>query len=274
MAFGCLGLWWIQWQCHLRMLWPLFIWNRLAWAEAETKPQVPVYLQGHCPSNNGLWESAMRSTFYFRSGYSFPKCAAARRAWIQIQLDLRNVQDLWCFQALLHSSPDGKSQTRLCHDQHQALPPAQPGPEDVTQLRLDALCLNQSNPCRNAPSLLWIDGQSSWSCLSEIKIRIKLAFCPSWELLLWCLISWVVSLPMVGGLELDKVLPVQTILWLWDLIRKCDMERDPYQWDSEHVNSAPCAETSPHLLSAAELFHRISHHSCLRICSHFDTSAC
>lgn len=75
----------------------------------------------------------MRSTFYFRSGYSFPKCAAARRAWIQIQLDLRNVQDLWCFQALLHSSPDGKSQPRLCHDQHQALPPAQPGPEDVTQ---------------------------------------------------------------------------------------------------------------------------------------------
>lgn len=138
-------------------------------------------------------------------------------------------------------------------------------------IRLNALCLNQSSPCRNAPRLLWNDEQSSWSCLSEIKIRIKLAFCPSWELLLWCLIPWVVSLPMVGGLELDKVLPVQTILWLWDLIRKWDIERDPYQWDSEH---APCAETSPHLLLAAEVFHRISHHSCLRICSHFDTSTC
>lgn len=75
----------------------------------------------------------MTSTFYFRSGYSFPERAAARRGWIQIQLDLRNVQDLWFFQALLHSSPDGKSQLRLCHGQHRVLPPAQAGPEDVTQ---------------------------------------------------------------------------------------------------------------------------------------------
>lgn len=52
---------------------------------------------------------------------------------IQIQLDLRNVQDLWFFQALLHSFPGGKSQLRLYHDQHRVLPPAQPGPEEVTQ---------------------------------------------------------------------------------------------------------------------------------------------
>lgn len=106
-------------------------------ADAETKPRARAYSQGHCPSDNGLWESATRSTFYFRSGYSFPAHAATRRGRIQIQLDLRNVQDLWFFQALLHSFPGGKSQLRLYHDQHRVLPPAQPGPEEVTQQPFD-----------------------------------------------------------------------------------------------------------------------------------------
>lgn len=58
--------------------------------------------------------------------------AAVMLGWIQIQLDLTNVQKLWFFQATLRSFTDGKSQMRLYHDRR-VLPPAQPGPKDVTQ---------------------------------------------------------------------------------------------------------------------------------------------
>lgn len=58
--------------------------------------------------------------------------ATVMLGWVQIQLDLTNVQKLSFFQATLRSFPDGKSQMRLYHD-HRVLPPAQPGPKDVTQ---------------------------------------------------------------------------------------------------------------------------------------------
>lgn len=54
--------------------------------------------------------------------------AAVMLGWIQ--LDLTNVQKLWF--STLCSFADGKSQMRLYHDRR-VLPPAQPGPKDVTQ---------------------------------------------------------------------------------------------------------------------------------------------
>ena len=49
--------------------------------------------------------------------------AAVMLGWIQIQLDLTNVQKLWSFQAMLRSFADGESQMKLYHD-HRVLPPA------------------------------------------------------------------------------------------------------------------------------------------------------
>lgn len=49
--------------------------------------------------------------------------AAFMLGWIQIKLDLTNVQKPWFFQAMLRSFTDGKSQMRLYHD-HRVLPPA------------------------------------------------------------------------------------------------------------------------------------------------------
>lgn len=109
--------------------------------------------------------------------------------------------------------------------------------------RLSALCLNQNTPFRNTPRLLWNDGESSCSCLSKIKIRDKTCFLS--QMGAPTVTSGLVGgVPAhVGGLELDfyKFLPIQTSLCL---IRRCDTGRDPYQWDSEHVNFAPCADTS------------------------------
>lgn len=90
-----------------------------------------MYLQWDCPSNNGRWESVVKNTFCFKFGCSSSTCTVML-GWVQIQVDLTNVQKLSFFQATLRSFPDGKSQMRLYHD-HRGLPPAQPGPKDVTQ---------------------------------------------------------------------------------------------------------------------------------------------
>lgn len=58
--------------------------------------------------------------------------AAVVLGWIQIQLDLTDVRNLWFFQATLRGLADGESRMRLCHD-GRVLPPAQPGPEGVTR---------------------------------------------------------------------------------------------------------------------------------------------
>lgn len=111
-------------------------------------------------------------------------------------------------------------------------------------IRLDALCLIWSASFRNTLRLLWNDGESSLPCLSKIKIREKISF-----------------FSQAGTL-------------VWHLIRKCNIGRDLYQSDSDHMNFGPCAETNHCFLSTVEVFYRIFHHSCLRICSHFNTSAC
>lgn len=90
---------------------------------AEIRPLALMYLQWDCPSNDSLWESVMRNTFFFFLGLAIPARAAVMLGWTQIQLDLTNVQKLWFFQATLCSFTDGKSQMRLNHD-HRVLPPA------------------------------------------------------------------------------------------------------------------------------------------------------
>jgi len=62
--------------------------------------------------------------------------AAFMLGWLQIQLDLANVQKLWFFQATLRGFPDGESQMRLDPDR-QVLPPASPRPKDVAQQPFD-----------------------------------------------------------------------------------------------------------------------------------------
>ena len=112
-------------------------------------------------------------------------------------------------------------------------------------IRLDALCLNWSASFTNTLRLLWNDGESSLPCLSKIKIREKTCFFFS----------------QMGTL-------------VWHLIRKCYIGRDLYQCGSEHMNFGPCAETNHCLLLTVEVFYRMFYHSCLRICSHFNTSTC
>lgn len=111
-------------------------------------------------------------------------------------------------------------------------------------IRLDALCLNRSISFRNTLRLLWNDGKSSLPCLSEIKIREKTCF-----------------FSQMGTL-------------VWHLIRNSNIRRDLYQWDSEHMNFGPCAETSHCVLLTVEVFYRIFHHSSLRICLRLNACIC
>lgn len=61
---------------------------------------------------------------HFSSALAIPLArAAVMLGWLQIQLDLTNVQKLCFFQDMLHSFTDGEGQMRLDHD-HRVLPPA------------------------------------------------------------------------------------------------------------------------------------------------------
>lgn len=139
-----------------------------------------MYLQWDCPSNNGRWESVVKNTFCFKFGCSSSTCTVML-GWVQIQVDLTNVQKLSFFQATLRSFPDGKSQMRLYHD-HRSLPPAQPGPKDVTQQsfhqpRCFVLEPEHFFQKHTQASVKW--WRIRLPCLSEIKRGESLLFHPN-----------------------------------------------------------------------------------------------